>query len=88
MRSNAERECFDKGWGGVMSEKISLECIKTETTEVFIATPDASITATRWANCEGVNIIMANKDLTHRFSASLRWEEMDALMVAMSAARL
>jgi hypothetical protein len=69
-------------------KKISLETIKTQTTEVFIETEGGSITVTHWSNCEGVNIMMVNQDLTPRFAAALTWEDVDALMVSLAASRL
>lgn len=69
-------------------KKISLDAIKTQTTEVFVETESGSITVNHWSNCEGVNIMMTNHDLTPRLVAALTWEDVDALMVALAASRL
>lgn len=67
---------------------IKLESIRTATTEIFVETPQGSITVSHWSNCEGVNLIMVNQDLSPRFCAALTWEDIDALMVALAASRI
>lgn len=67
---------------------IKLASIRTATTEIFVETPQGAITVNHWSNCEGVNLMMVNQDLTPRFCAALTWEDIDALMVALAASRL
>ncbi|WP_157266510.1 hypothetical protein [Azohydromonas aeria] len=67
---------------------VSLETIKTPTTEVFVQGREGfAVVTTNWSNHEGVNVIATGKDCAVRFAASLRHEEVDALMLALQAAR-
>ena len=66
---------------------MNLETIKTSTTETFVQHGDVSITVTWWGNMEGANIMVNGKDLTNRMCGSMSWEEIDALIVALAAAR-
>ena len=65
---------------------MKLETLKTPTTEVYVQHGDATITVTRWGNCEGANIMVTNKDLAIRMSCAMTWEEIGALQVALAAA--
>lgn len=66
---------------------MKLETIVTQTTEVFIEGNNVSAIVNPWANCEGVTFMLHGKDLSIRLAASLRWEELDMLLVALQAAR-
>ena len=66
---------------------MKLETIVTKTTEVFIEGDNVSVTVNPWANCEGVSFMLHGKDAAIRLAASLRWEELDILLVALQAAR-
>ena len=66
---------------------MKLEAFKQQTSEIFVQGRGVQITATPWANAEGVNVMIHGKDLSIRAAMSLRWEEMDVLLVALNAAR-
>ena len=68
---------------------MKLESFKAQTTEVFVAGNGVSVTATPWANCEGISVMIHGEGdgLPIRAAFSLRWEELDALLVAVTAAR-
>ncbi len=66
---------------------MKIETTKSDTTEVFTEGHGISVTATQWANCEGVNVMVHGGNLAVRTSFSLRWEELDVLMVALTAIR-
>lgn len=66
---------------------MKLETFKNQTTEVFIEHEGFSVTATPWSNCEGCNVLLQGKDLAIRGALSLQWEELDVLLVALTAAR-
>lgn len=67
---------------------MKLETIKTQTTEVFVSGNGINVTCNPWANHEGVNVMVhGDHSLALRAAMSLRWEEMDTLIVALTAAR-
>ena len=68
---------------------MKLETYKQPTTEVFVEGKGFNVCAYRWANCEGISVMLHGdgKDLPLRAAFSLRWEELDVLMVALAAAR-
>ncbi len=66
---------------------MKLEAISNKTTEVFVAHGDFSVVCNAWYNLEGVSVMLLGKDLAVRGSFALRWEEVDALICALSAAR-
>ena len=67
---------------------MKLEAISNKTTEVFVEHGDFTVMCNLWFNCEGVNVMLLGKDAVIRGSFALRWEEMDALICAMTAARV
>ncbi len=68
---------------------MKLETFTNQTTEVFVDGNGISVTANPWANCGGVNVMIhsTGQGMPIRAAFSLRWEELDALMVALTAAR-
>lgn len=68
---------------------MKLETFTSETKEIFVSGNGLSVTANPWANHEGLSVMLHSegKDMPIRAAFSLRWEELDALMVALSAAR-
>lgn len=66
---------------------MKVEAMKTSTTEVFVQQDDTSFTVTPWSNFEGASVIVTGKDLSVRMACAMRWEEIDALIVALAAAR-
>lgn len=57
------------------------------TTEVYVEHRDISVMVNPWHNAEGVNLILTGKHLATRLAGTLTWEEVDALILALSAAR-
>ena len=66
---------------------MKLETLKSNCTETFVELDGGSVTVNTWANCEGANIMVHGKDLSLRMAGALRWEEIDAVIVALTAAR-
>lgn len=66
---------------------MKVEAMKTATTEVFVQQDDTSFTVTQWSNFEGANVMITGNDLYVRMACAMRWEEIDALIVALAAAR-
>lgn len=68
---------------------MKLETFIAETKEVFVEGKGLSVSAYPWANLEGVSVLLHSegKDMPIRAAFSLRWEELDALMVALAAVR-
>lgn len=66
---------------------MKLETFNTPTLETFVEAKGFNVTATHWSNGEGVNIMAHGKDLSLRLAGAFRWEEIDALLVALTAAR-
>jgi hypothetical protein len=55
---------------------------------VYIEGEKVCVDATVWASLEGVNVMMTAKgDQAVKMAASLTWEEVNLLMVALSAAQ-
>lgn len=68
---------------------MKLETIITNSKEIFLDARGVSVTVHLWSNCEGVSLQVHGKngDLPLKMAGALRWEDIDALMVALSAAR-
>lgn len=67
--------------------KMKLETIKTDTVETFVQAGDISISVTQWGNMEGANVMVLGKDFHQRLACAMEWSEIDALIVALAAAR-
>ena len=67
---------------------MKIEAIRSKTTEVFLEFDGGSVTVNPWSNCEGVSIMVHGKDLSLRMAGAFRWEEIDAIIVALTARRL
>lgn len=73
-----------------MAERgITLETMVSNCKEVYVQSADISITANTWANRDGCSFMVHGKgpELSLRIAGSLRWEELDALLVALNAVR-
>ena len=66
---------------------MKLEAIRSKTTEVFLEFDGGSVTVNPWGNCEGASIMVHGKDLSLRMAGAFRWEEIDAIIVALTATR-
>lgn len=69
-------------------QKMELKTLKAETKETFVVGEGITVTVYDWANREGCSFMVHEENsLSLRVSGSLRWEEVDALLVALTAAR-
>lgn len=66
---------------------MKLETIKSQTTEIYLEFDGGSVTVNPWANCEGASIMVHGNNLSLRMAGAFRWEEIDAIIVALTAAR-
>lgn len=69
---------------------MNLEAFKSETTEVFVEGHGVTVTVNPWHNLEGANVMMhgaGDQGLALRAAFAARWEEIDVLLVALTAAR-
>lgn len=68
---------------------MKLETIRTKTTETYLEFPGGSVTVCSWGNHEGASLMVHGKgpELPLRMAGSFRWEEIDAILVALAAAR-
>lgn len=68
---------------------MNLETFSCNTKETFVVGNGISVSVYQWGNKEGCSF-MIHQDgeyLPLRCAASLRWEELDTLLVALTAAR-
>jgi hypothetical protein len=70
-----------------MADKMRLESLKNQTTEIFVDGYGVTVTCNPWANGEGMSLMVHGKDLSLRMAGAFRWEELDVITVALSAAR-
>lgn len=68
---------------------MKLETFKTDTKETFVTGNGITVTVYQWGNLEGCSFMMHQdgESMPLRCAASLRWEELDTLLVALTAAR-
>ncbi len=68
---------------------MKLETFKAPSTEVFLDAGKMTVTVNAWANGEGASVMVhgAGPELPLRMAGAFRWEEIDAIMVALAAAR-
>lgn len=68
---------------------MKLDTFKAPSTEIFLDAGDMSVTVNTWSNMEGASIMVHGKgpELPLRMSGSFRWEELDAILIALAAAR-
>ena len=66
---------------------MKLETFKSPTTEVFLEFDAGTVSVNTWANHEGANIMVHGDNLSLRMAGAFRWEEIDAIIVALTAAR-
>jgi hypothetical protein len=74
---------------GVEMASMKLETMKSDSKEIFLDAGNMTVTINTWANKEGASIMVhgAGPELPLRMAGSFRWEEMDAILVALAAAR-
>jgi hypothetical protein len=68
---------------------MKLETLKTDSKEIFVDAGKMTVTVNIWSNCEGASIMVhgAGPDMPLRMAGAFRWEELDAILVALAAAR-
>jgi hypothetical protein len=68
---------------------MKLESIKNSCKEFYVESDTISVTVTTWSNLEGASLMVHGKgpDLPLRMAGAFRWEELDAMLVALAAAR-
>lgn len=68
---------------------MKLETLTSPSKEVFLDAGDLTVTVNTWSNMEGASLMVHGKgpDLPLRMAGAFRWEEMDAILVALAAAR-
>lgn len=69
---------------------MKLETHQSSTTETYVLAGDISVTVNTWGNHEGVHLMVhgTGPELPLRMAGSFRWEELDAILVALAAARV
>jgi hypothetical protein len=68
---------------------MELQTFKADTKETYVQGNGISVTVYQWGNREGCSFMIHQDGQTMplRCAASLRWEELDTLLVALTAAR-
>lgn len=68
---------------------MKLETMQANSKEIFLDAGYISVTINTWANHEGASIMVHGKgqELPLRMAGAFRWEELDAILVALAAAR-
>lgn len=68
---------------------MKLETMQMPTTETFVEGDGVSVTVCRWGNLEGASLMVHGRgpELPLRMAGSFRWEELDAIIIALTAAR-
>ena len=68
---------------------VKLETLKSESTEIFLEAGEIMVTVHTWGNLEGASIMVhgSGPELPLRMAGAFRWEEIDAILVALAAAR-
>ena len=68
---------------------MKLETLVSPCTEIFLESKNLNVTINTWANCEGASLMVhgTGPELPLRMAGAFRWEEIDAILVALAAAR-
>lgn len=69
---------------------MKLETLKADCKEIFLETDSVNVTVFTWSNLEGASLLVhdtAKGGLQLRMAGSFRWEDIDAILVALNAAR-
>jgi hypothetical protein len=68
---------------------MKLETLNSDTKETFVTGNGITVSVYQWGNLEGCSFMLHQDGETMplRCAASLRWEELDTLLVALTAAR-
>lgn len=67
---------------------MEMKTFKSDSKEIFVENGEFTVTVNAWANMEGCNLMAHSKDtLAIRMAGAFRWEEVDVILVALTAAR-
>jgi len=68
---------------------ITLSTFRTPATETFVKGSGVNVTVTTWGNHEGMSLMVHGNgaELPLRMAGAFRWEELDVILVALTAAR-
>jgi hypothetical protein len=68
---------------------MEMKTIVTNSREIFLESDNGSCVVNNWSNLCGANVMLHSNDSCQslKLAASLRWEEIDLLLVALAAAR-
>lgn len=68
---------------------MKLETMISTSKEIYLDAGGMTVTVNTWSNCEGASIMVHGRgpELPLRMAGSFRWEEIDAILVALTAAR-
>ncbi len=68
---------------------MKLETFTSQSKETYLEAKSVIVTVNTWANLEGASIMVHGKgpELPMRMAGSFLWEELDAIIVALAAAR-
>ena len=68
---------------------MKLETMNSTSKEIYLDAGDMTVTVNAWANGEGASLMIHGKgpELPLRMAGAFRWEEIDAILVALAAAR-
>lgn len=67
--------------------EVKFESFTTPCKEVFVEGHGISVTVNTWSNSEGLSFMVNGKDSAIRTAGCMRWEELDVLLCALTAAR-
>ncbi len=67
---------------------MSVEITTTKVTEMLVTYERGTIALYPWGSCDGVAFVMEDKEGTELLSANLRWEDVSALVTALSAVQV
>jgi hypothetical protein len=66
---------------------MNIEALTTETKEIMVEGHKINVSVNLWSNYEGCNVMVCDDDLSLRMAGAFRWEELDVILVALTAAR-
>ena len=68
---------------------MKMETFTSNTKEVFVEGNGVSVIVNIWGNLEGCSVMVHGKgsELPIRMAGAFRWEELDVILVALTAAR-
>ena len=70
---------------------MKLDTFTHSSKEIFVDAGKLTVTINTWSNMEGVNLMVhgagSSNELALRMAGAFRWEEIDAILVALAAAR-